>query len=135
MADTANANNAASASKFADCTVMEPCPKVKVHMCKHEDGSHISAKLVVEKGWKWSEHMKPALEAKSQPLHPSGTCPKEHHGICLKGKLKVTMDDGKVLEISEGMAYHIPPGHDAECIEDCEACEFAGAPVGMTVAK
>jgi len=43
----------------------------------------------------------------------------------------VTMDDGKVVEIKEGMTYYISPGHDAECMEDTEAVEFAGHPVGM----
>jgi len=82
----------------------------------HGEGKTV-AMMEVKKGWKWSEHMKPIVKTDS--------CQKAHFGVLMSGKIKVWMDDKSELTIEAGQSYYIPPGHDAEALEDIKGFEFA----------
>lgn len=62
-------------------------------------------RMVLEPGWRWSEHVKPSAGTDS--------CQATHMGYAITGRLHVRMDDGSEREIRPGDAYVIPPGHDA----------------------
>jgi Cupin domain len=68
---------------------------------------------VFEPGWRWSENIKPIAKTDS--------CEVSHLGYCISGRMKIYMDDGSEAEIGPGDAFAIPPGHDAEVVED-EPC-------------
>lgn len=63
-----------------------------------------------EPGWKWSEHVGKALGQAS--------CPVEHVGLVVSGRNRITMDDGRVIEVGPGDLFAVPPGHDSEVIGD-----------------
>jgi quercetin dioxygenase-like cupin family protein len=63
-----------------------------------------------EPGWKWSEHVGAALGQQS--------CLVEHVGLVLSGRNRITMDDGRVIEVGPGDLFAIPPGHDSEVVGD-----------------
>ena len=79
------------------------------------------ARIVLEPGWRWSEHIKPIAGTESCQVH--------HLGYLLSGRIHVRMDDGTETEFGSGDAYVIPPGHDAWVVGDepANGLEFAGA--------
>ena len=68
-------------------------------------GGTTAARFAMEPGWKWSECVKPVAGTDS--------CQHRHLGVVQSGTLRVTHDDGTVLELGPGDAYVIEPGHDA----------------------
>ena len=73
-------------------------------------GGASAARLTMEPGWRWSECVKPVAGTDS--------CQHRHVGVAQSGRMRVTHDDGTVLEIAAGDAYVIEPGHDAEVLGD-----------------
>lgn len=73
-----------------------------------------------EPGWRWSEHVK--------PIAGTPSCQVEHIGYVVSGRMKVVMDDGTEIEVGQGDAFHMPPGHDAWTVGDeaCEMLDFGG---------
>jgi len=69
-----------------------------------------AARLTAEPGWRWSECIKPVAGTDS--------CQSHHVGAVLSGSLHVVHEDGTELDISEGDAYIIEPGHDAWVTSD-----------------
>jgi quercetin dioxygenase-like cupin family protein len=63
------------------------------------------ARLLLQPGWKWSEHVRPIAQTDS--------CQVRHTGYVISGQLKVVMDDRSETELGPGDAYVIEPGHDA----------------------
>jgi quercetin dioxygenase-like cupin family protein len=63
-----------------------------------------------EPGWKWSVHVGPTVGAKS--------CQVEHVGLVISGTAVAAMDDGKIIELSAGDTFYIPPGHDSWVVGD-----------------
>ena len=65
---------------------------------------------VLDPGWRWSEHVKPAV----------GTlfCEFHHFGLVISGRLHVEMADGTAMEVGPDSVYEVPPGHDAWVIGD-----------------
>ncbi len=64
-----------------------------------------------EPGWRWSEHVGPALGATR--------CYVEHVGLVLAGTATAAFDDGRVFELHAGELFHIPPDpHDSWVIGD-----------------
>jgi quercetin dioxygenase-like cupin family protein len=64
-----------------------------------------------EPGWKWSEHVSPV----------AGTpfCEVEHVGLVLSGRAIAAMKDGKVVELTPGALFYVPPiPHDSWVIGD-----------------
>lgn len=55
---------------------------------------------------------------------PGHRCQAEHWGYLLKGVGRLHNADGTVTELKAGQAYHAPPGHTFEVIEDAEMIEF-----------
>jgi hypothetical protein len=62
-------------------------------------------------GWKWSEHVGPALGA--------SRCTVEHVGMVLSGTATAAFDDGRVIELRAGELFYIPPvPHDSWVVGD-----------------
>lgn len=75
-----------------------------------------------EPGWKWSEHVGPAVGA---PL-----CTVEHVGLVLAGTAAVAFADGRVFELRAGELFHVPSEpHDSWVIGDEQyvSLHFLGA--------
>ena len=73
-------------------------------------GGTTAARFTMEPGWRWSECVKPVAGTDS--------CQHRHVGVVQTGRMRVTHDDGTVLELGPGEAYVIEPGHDAEILDD-----------------
>ena len=88
------------------------------HVALVEIAGNNVGRIHLDPGWKWSEAVKPIVNTDS--------CQVAHVGYAISGKLRVVMDDGTELDINEGEAYEIAPGHDAwvEGDESYEAVEF-----------
>ncbi|WP_415855101.1 cupin domain-containing protein [Sinomonas sp. G460-2] len=63
-----------------------------------------------EKGWSWSESIKPVVKTDS--------CQNSHVGYCLAGTLEVQLTSGETATIKAGDTFAIPPGHDARVLGD-----------------
>ena len=59
----------------------------------------------LEPGWRWSESVKPMVKTES--------CEVRHIGYVVAGRMGFAMDDGTMLEVGEGDAFDVLPGHDA----------------------
>jgi len=73
-------------------------------------GGTTAARLTLEPGWSWSECVKPVVGTEK--------CQHRHIGVVQSGRMRVTHEDGTVLELGPGEAYVIEPGHDAEVVSD-----------------
>ena len=76
-------------------------------------GGQVVGKATFEPGWKWSENVK--------PIAGTDSCQVSHLGYVISGRMRVFMDDGTEKEVGPGDVMAIPPGHDAETVDD-EAC-------------
>ena len=64
-----------------------------------------------EPGWKWSEHVGPGI---GQRL-----CSVEHVGLVVSGRCTVAFEDGRVIELSPGELFNVPPQpHDSWVLGD-----------------
>jgi len=64
-----------------------------------------------EPGWRWSEHVGPAVGATR--------CHVEHVGLVLSGAATAALDDGRVFELRAGSLFYVPPvPHDSWVIGD-----------------
>ena len=64
-----------------------------------------------EPGWRWSEHVGPAVGATR--------CHVEHVGLVLAGAATAALDDGRVFELRAGNLFYVPPvPHDSWVIGD-----------------
>lgn len=73
-------------------------------------GGTAAARLTLEPRWSWAECIKPVAGTES--------CQHRHLGVVQAGRMRVTHDDGTVVEIGPGDAYVIEPGHNAEVVGD-----------------
>jgi hypothetical protein len=71
-------------------------------------GGTTAARLTMEPGWRWSTCVKPVAGTES--------CQHRHLGVVQTGRMRVTHQDGTVVELGPGDAYVIEPGHDAEIL-------------------
>ena len=94
-------------------------PKATVDFVKVGEATLVRA--TYEPGWKWSDHAKPVVGTDS--------CQMLHFGYLVSGQLHVVMSDGTVLEVGQGDAVLIPPGHDAWVVgsEPCVLLDLPGA--------
>ncbi len=67
-------------------------------------------RLVLEPGWRWSEHVR--------PIAGTASCQFHHVGLILSGAMDGRMDDGTEFMVRPGDIYDIPPGHDNWVIGD-----------------
>jgi len=82
--------------------------KTKVDVI-HANGQTV-ARLMMEPGWTWEECVKPVVGGDS--------CQVPHIGYVEQGSIKITSDDGEVMEFRAGDVYHLEPGHVAEVTSD-----------------
>jgi len=68
------------------------------------------ARLLLQPGWKWSEHVK--------PLAQTDSCQVRHTGYVVSGRMKVVTDDRSEADLGPGDVYVIEPGHDAWIVGD-----------------
>ena len=62
-------------------------------------------------GWKWSEHVGPAVGA--------NRCAVEHLGVVLTGHAVAAFDDGRIFDLTPGTIFYIPPEeHDSWVVGD-----------------
>ena len=64
-----------------------------------------AARMTLQPGWRWSEHVKPIAKTKS--------CVAPHFQYHLAGILKVRMNDGSARLFRAGDVSYLPSGHDA----------------------
>lgn len=63
-------------------------------------GGMTIGRATYEPGWKWSEHVGPAVGA--------SRCSVEHVGMVLSGTATAAFEDGTVIELRAGEVFHIP---------------------------
>jgi class 3 adenylate cyclase len=73
-------------------------------------GEMVVGRLVLEPGWRWSEHVRPTAGTTSCQFH--------HVGLTLSGAMDGRMDDGTEFEVRPGDIFDIPPGHDNWVVGD-----------------
>jgi hypothetical protein len=73
-------------------------------------GGATAARLTLEPGWSWAECVKPVVGGDS--------CQLSHLGVLQSGTMRITHEDGTVVEIGPGETYVIEPGHQAEVVGD-----------------
>jgi hypothetical protein len=121
MAHSESGPNTAGAlrQELAGAADVRDFPKGHMHVVRM--GGASVGKATFEPGFKWSECV--------GPIVGSDTCPLEHMGVVLKGKLHIAMDDGEEFDLTAGDAIRIKPGHDAWTIGDetCEVLEVLSA--------
>jgi len=77
-----------------------------ISIVRMADGSS-GMQAIFEPGWTWEIDEKPLLGSPD-------SCPMQHTGYCISGKLVVRMiDTGMETHIGTGDFFAIPPGHDA----------------------
>lgn len=75
-----------------------------------------------EPGWRWSEHVGPALG--------QTRCSVEHVGLVVSGTATAAFADGRVVELRAGSLFYIPPEpHDSWVVgnEPYVSIHFLGA--------
>ena len=78
--------------------------QAKMFITKYEGGRQ-AIKLIIDKGFNWTESIKPNL-----PGCPDW-CPATHFGYLESGIMKIQMKDGTINTIKAGETYFVPPGH------------------------
>ena len=84
-------------------------------------GDYTIGRFTFEKGWRWSESIKPVVHTDS--------CQNNHVGYCVAGTLQVQLTSGETATVTAGDTFTIPPGHDAWVVGDDQwvAIEFLSA--------
>jgi uncharacterized cupin superfamily protein len=67
-------------------------------------------RLVLQKGWKWSNDVKPVAKTE--------WCEAPHFQYHVSGRLHVKMSDGTEFELGPGEVSYLPSGHDAWVVGD-----------------
>ncbi len=67
-------------------------------------------RLTLEKGWKWSNDVKPIAKTE--------WCEAPHFQYQVSGRIHVKMEDGTEFELGPGDVSYLPAGHDAWVIGD-----------------
>jgi hypothetical protein len=75
----------------------------------HMAGSDIG-RLVLEPGWRWSEHVK--------PLAGTELCEAPHFQYHVSGTLRIETADGGSFDATPGQVTALPSGHDAWVVGD-----------------
>jgi hypothetical protein len=74
-----------------------------------------------EPGWRWSADVASLMDATS--------CPIRHLGYSMSRSVRVSMDDGRTLDIGPDTVFDVPPGHDKWVLGDepWETIEWGGS--------
>jgi hypothetical protein len=71
----------------------------------------IIGRATYQPGWKWSEHVGPAVGL--------SRCTVEHVGLVLQGAATVAFDDGRIITLQPGMLFHVSATpHDSWVVGD-----------------
>jgi len=73
-------------------------------------GGGVVGRLVLEPGWRWSEHVK--------PIAGTEWCEAPHFQYHVSGTLRVQMTDGTEFDATPGQVTALPAGHDAWVVGD-----------------
>lgn len=74
-------------------------------------GGRTIGRATYQPGWRWSEHVGPALG--------QARCAVEHVGLVISGTATAAFEDGRVVELRAGEAFYIPPSpHDSWVVGD-----------------
>jgi hypothetical protein len=84
-------------------------------------GGGVVGRLVLEPGWRWSEHVK--------PIAGTELCEAPHFQYHVAGVLHVIMADGTEFDAGPGEVTSLPSGHDAYVVGDEQVVvvDFYGA--------
>ena len=85
-------------------------------------GGMTIGRATYEPGWRWSEHVGPAVGALR--------CTVEHVGLVLSGTATAAFGDGRVVQLRAGELFYIPPEpHDSRVVgnEPYVSLHFMGA--------
>jgi hypothetical protein len=75
-----------------------------------EIGGGVVGRLVLEPGWRWSEHVK--------PIAGTDWCEAPHFQYHAAGTIRILMTDGTELDARAGELTALPAGHDAWVVGD-----------------
>ena len=80
-------------------------------------------RLILEPGWRWSEHIK--------PIAGTELCQAPHFQYILAGRVRARMEDGTEVEAGPGEVVVLEPGHDGWVVGDDTAVviDWGGAHV------
>ena len=67
-------------------------------------------RLILEPGWRWSDHVK--------PIAGTDSCEAPHFQYHVSGRLAIRMDDGSEFVAGPGDVTSLPSGHDAWVVGD-----------------
>jgi quercetin dioxygenase-like cupin family protein len=70
----------------------------------------VVGRLVLEPGWRWSQHVK--------PLAGTEWCEAPHFQYHAAGRLKVVTSEGQEFEVGPGEVTSLPANHDAYVVGD-----------------
>ena len=93
--------------------------KGKVDLVK-VDGK-VVARLTLEPGWRWSQHVK--------PIAGTEWCEAPHFQYHVSGRMHVVMSDGTEFDVGPGEITALPAGHDGWVVgnEPVVLIDWAGA--------
>jgi hypothetical protein len=102
------AEHTAEHTDFAKADEVRTFPNGQLELL-HVGGSDIG-RLVLEPGWRWSEHVKPT----------AGTdlCEAPHFQYHVAGTLRIRLADGTEFDATPGQVTALPSGHDAWVVGD-----------------
>ena len=75
-----------------------------------EIGGGVVGRLVLEPGWRWSEHVK--------PIAGTEWCEAPHFQYHAAGTIRIQMADGTEFDAGPGELTALPAGHDAWVVGD-----------------
>ena len=78
-----------------------------------EIGGGVVGRLVLEPGWRWSEHV--------TPIAGTDLCEAPHFQYHAAGTIRILMADGTEFDAGPGEVTALPSGHDAWVVGDQEA--------------
>jgi class 3 adenylate cyclase/uncharacterized RmlC-like cupin family protein len=79
-------------------------------------GELVVGRLLMEPGYRYSQHTAPTAGTASCQFH--------HVGVGISGASRFRMDDGTEFDVRAGDVFDIPPGHDTWVISDEPAVAF-----------
>src|ERR687889_144283 len=82
----------------------ETLPLTKGSAATVRIGELVVGRLVLEPGYRYSEH--------TAPRGGSASCQFHHIGLGISGAARFRMDDGTEFDVRPGDVFDIPPGHD-----------------------
>src|SRR5919197_4197550 len=94
-------------------------PKGRLELINVEGGA--VGRLVLEPGWRWSQHVK--------PIAATEWCEAPHFQYHVAGRLHILMADGTEFEAGPGEVTALPAGHHAGVVGDEQVVvvDFYGA--------